>query len=454
VTASDAARPDREAAPAAAARAGMRPGAGTGLDPDIGLVHDWLVTWGGAERVLADLAAMFRPTRLYAIVDFLAEEHRRTLAAPITPTFIQRLPWARKKYWYYSWLMPLAIEQLDLSQHQLIVSSSCGFAKGVVCDPDQLHVCYMHSPARFAWDLQHYYFRTFGWDSGVRRRAAGLAFHYQRLWEVRTAHSADVLIFNAEFIRRRNLKIAGKDGVVVHPPIDCDRFALATDRDDFYLCGSFLNPFKGIDIIVDAFGRMPKRRLKVFGSGPQEASLKARGYPNVAFLGRVTDAELVALMQRARAYLFAAPEDFGMVMAEAQACGTPVIAYGKGGAREIVSAGPDRPPTGVLFMTQDPGAVADAVARCEALQVDPADCRANALRFDVRLFRHRVERIVRRSWDHWAARLEAPPLAELRAWAADVPAAAGAGGAAAVRPPSDAAVAAAGGRPHPAALSA
>lgn len=387
--------------------------------PDIGLVHDWLVTWGGAERVLADLAAMLKPSSIYAIVDFLADVHRQELGAPITPTFIQRLPWAKKNYWYYAWLMPLAIEQLDVTRHDMIVSSSYGYAKGVVCDPDQLHVCYMHSPARFAWDLQHYYFRTFGWGSGLRRRAAGLAFHYQRLWEVRTSHSADVLIFNAEFIRRRNLKISGKDGVVVHPPIDCARFALAEDKDDYYLCGSFLNPFKGIDVIVDGFGKLPKRRLKVFGAGPQEAALKARGYPNVEFLGRVGDAELVGLMQRAKAYLFAAPEDFGMVMAEAQACGTPVIALGKGGAREIVRVGAGEPPTGALFRTQDADAVAEAVGRFETLAVQPADCRANALRFDRPLFQCRVARIVHRSWEHWARTLETPPLTALRAWAAE-----------------------------------
>ena len=289
--------------------------------PDIGMVHDWLVTFGGAEQVLSLLVRLFRPTKLYAMVEFLSHADRcRLEGTPVETTFIQRLPYARRKYWYYNVLMPLACEQLDVTAHDIIVSSSHSAAKGVICDPDQLHICYLHSPIRFAWDLQHYYMTKFGYERGIKWLMAAVVFHYLRFWDSRTAHGADLLV--ADFVRRRSLKVYGRDSLVVHPPIDCERFGFSDNRDDTYLCGSYFNPFKSLDAIIDAFALMPRRRLLVFGDGPQRDALRHRATPNVTFLGRLSDAGLVERMQRARAFVFAAPEDFGMTIAEAQAYGT------------------------------------------------------------------------------------------------------------------------------------
>lgn len=381
--------------------------------PDIGMVHDWLVTSGGAERVLSLLVGLFRPTKLYAMVEFLAEaDRRRLLDTPIETTFIQRLPFARSKYWYYNVLMPLASEQLDVTAHDVILSSSHSAAKGVICDPDQLHVCYLHSPIRFAWDLQSYYMRKFGYDRGLRWLMATIAFHYLRLWDQRTAHGADVLIANSDFVRRRSLKVYGRDALVVHPPIDCERFGFSTDRDETYLCGSYFNPFKSLDVIIDAFARMPGKRLLVFGDGPQREALRQRATGNITFLGRLSDTDLVKRMQQAKAFVFAAPEDFGMIIAEAQAAGTPVIAFNKGGAREIILVG--RESTGVLFDLQQADCIAAAVERFEQLHIDPAACRANALRFDTEVFVRRMSVIVEHAWETWRTGYRVPSLSDLR----------------------------------------
>jgi len=383
--------------------------------PDIGMVHDWLVTSGGAEQVLSLLVRLFRPTRLYAMVEFLAQaDRRRLLDTPIETTFIQRLPFARSKYWYYNVLMPLAGEQLDVTGHDIILSSSHSAAKGVICDPDQLHLCYLHSPIRFAWDLQPYYMRKFGYDHGPRWLMAALAFHYLRVWDQRTAHGADLLIANSDFVRRRGLKVYGRDAVVVHPPIDCDRFGFCADRDETYLCGSYFNPFKSLDVIIDAFAQMPDRRLLVFGDGPQREALRRRATANITFLGRLSDAELVRRMQQARAFVFAAPEDFGMIIAEAQAAGTPVIAFNKGGAREIIRTGAQGAATGVLFDRQQADCIVDAVGRFEQQSIDPSACRANALRFDTGVFVRRMNAIVACAWEGWRSGYRVPALNELK----------------------------------------
>lgn len=387
--------------------------------PDIGMVHDWLVAFGGAEQVLLRLIRMLGPTKLYATVDFLSEADRcRLYGTPVETTFVQRLPFARRHYWYYNTLMPLACEQLDVTRHDIVVSSSHSVAKGVICDPDQLHISYLHSPMRFAWDLQHYYMTKFGYQRGIKWLTAALVFHYLRFWDTRTAHGPNILLANSDFVRRRSLKVYGRDSVVVHPPIDCERFAFSTDRDDTFLCGSYFNPFKSLDVIIEAFAQMPRKRLLVFGDGPQRDDLRRRATPNVTFLGRLSDADLVARLQSARAFVFAAPEDFGMIIAEAQACGTPVIAFNKGGAREIVRAAEGAPITGVLFDRQETSSIVGAVEEFERRSISPADCRANALRFATDVFVRRMTAIVAHSWATWRNSYDVPGIGDLRRVAA------------------------------------
>ena len=356
----------------------------------VAIIHEWLVTFGGSEKVLASLLSMFPDADLFAIIDFLSDEDRCKLNGKRARTsFIQKLPFAARRYRSYLPLMPLAAEQFDLSSYDLIISSSHAVAKGVLTGPAQIHVCYCHSPIRYAWDLQHQYLHEAGLMTGLKSVMARVLLHYIRLWDARTVAGVDLFIANSSYIARRIRKVYGAKAVVVHPPVKIDTFGMRRDKDDFYLTASRMVPYKRIDIIVDAFSRMPDRRLVVIGDGPEMTKLRARAAGNVVFLGYQDDAVLRDYLQRARAFVFAAEEDFGILPVEAQACGTPVIAYSAGGALEtvLVAGNPvGLPATGLFFSEQTPAAVCAAVNRFEVLRFDPSDCRKWAEKFSHEAF--------------------------------------------------------------------
>src|SRR5882757_1506175 len=295
--------------------------------PKIAITHDWLTVYGGAERVLEKIADCFPSADLYTSLDFLGDHPLKKKFASITTSFIQRLPRAESSYWYYAPLMPIAFEQFDLSIYDIIVSSSHAFAKGVIVHPHQLHVCYLHSAPRFIWDLQSDYFQTFGFQRGFKRVVASGLFHYLRHCDRGAVNGVDHLVSNSRFARDRALKCYRRNSSIIHPCVDIEDFTLGGPSGDYYLAGSFMNPFKRLDLVVSAFATMPSRKLLVFGDGPQRAHLERIASPNVTFVGTVLKDRLIELMQRARAYIFAAAEDFGIVMAEAQSAGAPVIAY-------------------------------------------------------------------------------------------------------------------------------
>ncbi len=365
----------------------------------IALVHDWLTVYAGAERLLEQLLRLYPEADLYAVCDFLPEAERGFLGGrkPET-TFIQHLPGARRHYRRYLPLMPLAVEQFDLSAYDLVISSSHAVAKGVLTGPDQVHVSYVHSPIRYAWDLQHQYLRESGLDRGVKGWLARYLLHRLRLWDVRTANGVDRFVANSRFIARRIHKTYRREAEVVYPPVDVARFAFQADKDAYYLTASRLVPYKGINLIVEAFARMPDKRLLVAGDGPERAKIErlAAGRPNIELRGHVPSEELAGLMARARAFVFAAEEDFGIAPVEAQACGTPVIAYGRGGALETVCGLDAEAPTGVFFDAQTPQAIIAAVGRFEreGAVIRPEDCRRNAERFSTQRFREAFTRVV------------------------------------------------------------
>ncbi|MBJ7332648.1 MAG: glycosyltransferase, partial [Solirubrobacteraceae bacterium] len=317
------------------------------------------------------------------------------------------LPGGRRHYWYYAPLMPLAIEQLDLGGYDLILSSSHAVALGVLTAPEQLHVSYMHSPMRFAWDLQGLYLDAFGFRAGVKTLAARLVFHYLRLWD-RGAHSGvDRFVANSAFVASRIRKVYRRESTVLAPPVDVGRFALQPDKGETFLAGSRMNPFKRIDLVVDAFTRLlADQRLVVVGDGPDLEKIRALAGPNVELVGHVPDAELTRRMQEAAAFVHAATEDFGIAMAEAQACGTPVIAFDRGGAREIV-AGLDGPaPTGVLFGAQTAEGVAEGVRGFLAARerINPAICREGVMHLAPERFREAYRAVVEEAWAEFEAR--------------------------------------------------
>lgn len=369
----------------------------------IAIVHDWLTTYSGAERVLEQLLVRYPEADLFTVCDFLPEDRRAFLRGKVPgTTFVQRLPRARTAYRSYLPLMPLAVEQLDLSGYDLIVSSSHAVAKGVLTGPDQLHISYVHSPIRYAWDLQHQYLRESGLDRGVKGALARYFLHRMRMWDARTANGVDCFLANSAFIARRIWKTYRREADVVYPPVDVDAFPLRADKEEYYLAASRLVPYKKMALVVEAFGQMPERRLKVIGDGPEAGRIRrlAARYPNIELLGYQPDSVLVQCMGAARAFVFAAEEDFGILPVEAQACGTPVIAFGRGGARETVRDLDEPRSTGTFFDAQSPESIAEAVARFERRSGDirPADCRANAEAFSIRHFHEAFDAAVERAW--------------------------------------------------------
>jgi glycosyltransferase involved in cell wall biosynthesis len=363
----------------------------------VAIVNDWLVTYAGSERVLEQIIAMFPDADLFSLVDFFPDEHRDKLLGKHAQTsFIQRLPRAKTKYRTYLPLMPLAIEQFDLSGYDLVISSSHAVAKGILTGPNQVHVSYVHSPIRYAWDMQHEYLHEAGMIKGPKSWLARSVLHYMRIWDHRTVHGVDAFMANSAFIGRRMRKTYGCDATIVYPPVDVERFALGTQREDFYLTASRMVPYKRVPLLVEAFSQMPDKRLVVIGDGPDFDKAKAVAGPNVTLLGYQPADVLIDHMQRARGFLYAAEEDFGISVVEAQACGAPVIAYGRGGVLETVIESPDpMRRTGVFFREQSVAAIVAALARFETLgPFHPEVCHRNAIRFAPERFRNEFRRVV------------------------------------------------------------
>lgn len=248
--------------------------------------------------------------------------------------------------------MPLAIEQLDVSKHNVILSSSHAVAKGILTGPDQLHISYVHSPIRYAWDLQHQYLREAKLDKGIKGLITKWLLHKIRMWDYRTANGVDHFIANSKFISRRIKKVYGRDADVIYPPVNVDRFNICEQKDDYFFTASRLVPYKKIDLIVEAFSQMPDKKLVVIGDGSEMSKIKQKATKNIEILGYQPDATMTDYMKKAKAFVFAAEEDFGITPVEAQACGTPVIAFGKGGVLETIKGLEQESPTGFSFMNR------------------------------------------------------------------------------------------------------
>ena len=375
----------------------------------VALVHDWLCTYAGSERVLEQLLACFPDATLFAVVDFVPPGQRHFLGGrPVRTSFIQRLPFARRWFRHYLGLMPLAIEQFDLSGFDLVISSSHAVAKGAVTGPDQLHISYVHSPMRYAWDMQGQYLRQAGLERGLRSWYARWLLSRLRQWDVRTAAGVDVFVANSAYIARRIRKAYRREADLISPPVDVARFALSEEKSDYYLVLSRQVPYKRVELIAEAFAGTPERKLVIAGDGPQDPKVlrAAAGRANITLLGAVEHAAIGSLMGRARALVIAAEEDFGITMVEAQACGTPVIAFGRGGALDIVRPPPSNRATGVLFHEQSVEAIRDAMAYFERIEgtISPRNCRVNALRFSEEEFRSRVLALVAASMGRFLPR--------------------------------------------------
>jgi len=370
--------------------------------PKVAIVHEWLKTYAGSERVVEQLLAIWPDADLFAVVDFLPEAERAFLQGKKpTTTFIQKMPFAASKFRGYLPFMPLAIEQLDVSAYDIVISSNHAVAKGVLTGPNQMHVSYVHSPMRYAWEMQHQYLVESGLVSGIKSWMVRAILHYMRLWDYRSASGVDEFLANSSFIAGRIRKSYRREAVVLYPPVDVQRFALRTDKEDFYLSACRMVPYKRVPLVVDAFRNMPSQRLVVVGDGPDFDRIKANCPANVEIRGFLPTSELVDLMQRSKAMVFAGEEDFGIAPVEAQACGTPIIAYGRGGLLETVQGDPSKGAvTGLFFYEQTAEAICKAVEQFDATQstMTPQACRAHAEKFSIEAFRQRMFSFVNDRW--------------------------------------------------------
>jgi glycosyltransferase involved in cell wall biosynthesis len=365
--------------------------------PRVAIVHEWLVTYAGSEKVLEAMLQVFPSADIFCALDFLPERLRGGFKnSTIKTSFIQKIPFARRLHRHLLALMPLAVEQHDLSAYDIVISNSHAVAKGCLTSARQLHICYCYTPIRYAWDLQFQYLKQYKLKWGLRSILARWTLHKIRIWDARTPLLVDAFIACSGYIARRISKTYRRQSVVIYPNVDVDKFQLGQQDGDFYVTASRIVPYKKISLIVSAFNRMPSRKLIVIGDGPQLKECIANASPNVKVLGYQPDDVLCSHLMKAKAFIFAAEEDFGIAPVEAQACGTPVIAFGRGGALETVIDGE----TGIFFHEQTEEAIIKAVDDFEAREekFDRAKIRENAERFSTSRFCSEFRAFVFERW--------------------------------------------------------
>ncbi len=364
------------------------------------IVHEWLGPYSGSEDVVVEILRSFPGADLFATVRDPDEMRGTPLEwVPVRTSFVQSLPGARKRYRAYLPIMPLAVEQFDLRGYDLVISSSHAVAKGVLTRADQLHVGYVHTPMRYAWDLYLDYLEESGLNRGAKGIVARLALHYLRLWDHAASDRVDAFVANSRYVARRIGKVYRRPARVVYPPVDVDRFRADLPRGDYYVAVSRMVPYKRMPTIAEAFTRM-RKPLVVIGGGPELEKVRSAAGNNVKVLGHQPDDVVTDYLQRAQAFVFAAEEDFGIAPVEAQAAGCPVIAFGKGGALETVIPHPEPGATGLFFDEPSPETLISAVQKFEAHgdEFDSADCRRNAERFGRERFSREFEAVIGEIW--------------------------------------------------------
>lgn len=357
----------------------------------IALIHDWYYTNGGAEKVIKAINNAFPNCDHFALFDVMSDSDKLNLlnTTKVNTTFIQKMPFISKFHRNYLQLYPLAIEQLDLRPYDLIISSSSAVAKGVLTNSNQVHICYCHSPMRYAWDLYQQYLKESKFNF-LTKIYAKYVLHKIRLWDVMSANRVDYFISNSNYISQRINKVYRRDSQVIYPPVETNNFKLSQNPSrDFYFTASRMVPYKKIDLIVETFA-INGKKLIVAGNGPELKKIKSKANSNVTFVGHITNDKLLEYIQNAKAFVFAAEEDFGIIPVEAQACGTPVIAYGKGGALETIIENK----TGVFFEEQTSESLNQAIEKFEKMNFDPLRIRENALRFSEERFVEEIKTFV------------------------------------------------------------
>ncbi len=367
----------------------------------VAIVQEWLVTVGGSDKVVKAILDVFPDADIYTLV--AKKEVCDELGIPwekVHTSFIQKMPLGTKKHRAYLPLFPFAIEQFDLRGYDVIISSSHCVAKGVLTKADQLHICYCHSPIRYCWDMYNEYLEESHLDKGFKSWLVRLMLHPIRQFDAIAGSRVDYYISNSDYVGQRIRKTYRRVARTIHPNIDISHFELCEDKQDYYLASSRLVAYKKIDTIIEAFNRMPDKKLVVIGGGPNLEAYRKLAKGNVTVMGYQPFDVLKEKMQYAKAFVFAADEDFGMIPIEAQSCGTPVIAYGHGGSLETVNGGK----TGLFFYEQTPEAIVGAVSRFEAMgskPFAPKVCREWAEGFSEERFKREIREFVEEKYENF-----------------------------------------------------
>ncbi|WP_298340700.1 glycosyltransferase [uncultured Algibacter sp.] len=364
------------------------------------LIHDWYYINGGAEKVIHSFNNIWQDLEHFALVDFLNDQEREFIlkGKQVNTSFIQKLPTAKSNHRKFLQLFPLAIEQFDLTDYDLVLSSSASIAKGALTNQSQLHISYCHSPMRYAWDLYHDYLKRSNLK-GLKSWYAKKVLKDIRIWDVINSNRVDYFIANSNYIAERIKKVYRRDSIVIYPPVDINKFTLQEKKEDYYITASRLVPYKRIDLIVDAFSKMPEKKLLVIGDGPEMKNIKSKASKNIEILGHIPSSEMIAYMKKAKTFIFVAEEDFGIVPVEAQACGTPVLAYGKGGALETVKDGV----SGTFFYDQSVKGVIEGVEKIEKTKFDPKLVRKSVEKFSKERFEKEFKETVEKLYKQWKA---------------------------------------------------
>ncbi|RKR14768.1 glycosyltransferase involved in cell wall biosynthesis [Maribacter vaceletii] len=360
------------------------------------LVHDWYYVDGGAEKVIKSFNSIWKDFDHFALVDFLKNEDRKAIlnGKKVTTSFIQKLPTAKKGHQKFLQWFPYAIEQFDFTEYDLILSSSASVSKGVLTNQNQLHICYCHSPVRYAWDLYHQYLKETGLNNGLKGIYAKYVLHKIRNWDILNTNRVDYFIANSNFVAGRIKKIYNREATVIYPPVDTDLFTLNENKEEYYFTASRMVSYKKVELIVRAFNEMPNKKLIVAGAGPEFKKINKIAKRNITLLGFISGNELKIHLQKAKAFIYAAEEDFGIVPVEAQSCGTPVIAYAKGGLKETVINNK----TGVFFYEQSEQAIIKAINNFSKLEFNPILIREHALKFSVDRFQKEIKNFVEKKY--------------------------------------------------------
>ena len=357
------------------------------------LIHEWYVEYAGSERCIESFLNIWNDFDLYSLVSYPDSEIKSKVLKnrPVNTSFIQNLPWSEKKFRNYLPFFPLAVEQFDLIGYDLVLSSSHAVAKGVLTTQNQLHICYCHTPIRYAWDLYHEYLRNAGLEKGFKAFLAKRTLHKIRQWDLISCNRVDHFIANSKYIAGRIKKTYNRESEVIYPPVDTHLFPLETNKEEFYLTASRFVPYKKVELIVEAFSQMPDKKLLVLGDGPNKKLVESKAAKNIELLGYLPSDKLNYYMRKAKAFVFAAEEDFGITVVEAESCGTPVIALNKGGTAETVIDGFN----GIHFKEQNPVAIADAVKRFEQIGTfDYVKINQFAQQFSRKVFEEKIKTFI------------------------------------------------------------